>query len=838
MADGQLTVVANPHALKHDCVQAQFRAGMSLREIVGSDPDERLRIAINGLDVPRKLWPHLRPRAGTMVFVHAVLQGGGGGGKLLRSVALLAVAIMAPELAPYMTGEFGILAGASTALVTVGISLVGTLLINALLPPPMPKMPHFGGFQRLNSFTGTGNHAGPYQPIPLVLGETQFFPPHAALPYTETSGTDQYLRMLLDLGSGDIAVSNILIGSTPIANYTDVEYEISTTPSLFSDSIFEANVAATLSDRGVAINTTTTATDEIGVDIDFGAGLFGVDSNGNTVSPVCVLYVEYSPAGANTWSSACNGTNLTITTTACVAAAANSVPNIGPTGDVQGKQFNVTGGARSNLRIGLRWKVANGQYDVRVTRWGVLWNNATATGQVGTTTTWSILRSIRYTNPSTTGTLKLALRIKATDQLNQTISNLSVFAQQLIPVYNSSTSTWSAPQVSTNPGWIYYWLLTACPAFKRQVASSRVDLTGIASFAAMCDANGLSCKGIVDATTTAFDLMKQVLAAGLGSFGMRDGLYSVIHDAQQSTPVQMFTPANSWGFKGNRTFTQLPDALRVRFVNPEANWQDDEVVVYAPGQTSATAAKFETLQTKFIADGNAAWRIGQYHLAVGINRPNTYEFSADVENIVCTRGDLITAVHDVTEWGVGWGRIQSVAVDTGTGITTITLDNEITLASGSSYSIRIRNLAGSQSVYALTNLAGTTNVLTVQSISVYGEAGDLCVVGLTGSETARLIVTKITPGSDLSAKITCVDEAPSVYTAWTGTPPAFVSQITGQLWETPPPAPNITAVFSDQIQSLPGDGGITSPLMNAGFTLPSGRIGMGTPDLRFTGLAR
>ena len=836
MADGQLTVIARPHALRHDAVQASFRAGLSLREIVGPDPEGLLRITIAGEDVPRCFWPHLRPKAGVLVYVQVGMQGGGSGGKLLRVVALMAVAVFAPELAGYMTGEFGLLAGASTALVTGALTMVGGLIVNALLPPPMPKMPHFGSFQRLNSFTGTGNHAGPYEPIPMVLGESQFFPPHAALPYVETSGNDQYLRMMLDLGYGDVAVSNILIGSTPIANYTDVETEISATPSLFSDSIFEASLGVTLSDRGVSINTTNTATDEIGVDLSFDAGLFGVDSNGHTVAPICVLYVEYSPAGLNQWVSACNATGLTISTTACAAANANSVPNIGPTGDVQGKQFNVTGGARSNLRIGLRWKVTNGQYDVRFTRWGVLWNNATADGQVGTTTTWSMLRSIRYTNPSTTGTLKLALRIKATDQLNQTISNLSVFGQQLLPVYNSSTSTWSAPQVTANPAWIYYWLLTSCPAFKRTVPASRVDLTRISEWATFCDTYALTCKGVLDATTTAFDVLKQVLAAGLGSFAMRDSLYSVVWDVQQTTPVQMFTPANSWGFKGMRTFTQLPDALRVRFVNPEANWQDDEVVVYAPGQSAATAAKFETLQTKYVADGNQAWRIGSYHLAVGINRPNTYTFDADIENIVCTRGDLIAVAHDVTEWGDGWGRVNGITANGTTA--TITLDNAITLATGQSYSLRARDDTGTQIIGAITTGAGETNVLAVNGNFTTVQPGDLVVVGVTNSETARLIVTKITPGADLSAQITCVDEGPAIYTAWTGTPPAFVSQITGQIWETPPPAPNITAVFSDQILSLPGDSGTTTPRIGAGISMPSGRIGMGTPGLRFTGLAR
>ena len=821
MADGMITVLAKPHALKQELVQASFRAGMTLQEVLGEDADGLLRVTVNSVDVPRKLWPHLRPRAGTTVYVHMGLQGGNAG-KLLRTAALIALVIFAPEIAASLTGSFGVLAGASIGLVTIGVTMIGGLLINALLPPPMPKMPHFGGsFQRLNSFTGTGNQVGPYQPIPMVLGESRFFPSHAALPYVEQSGNDQYLRMLLDLGYGNVAVSNIQIGSTPITSYTDVEYEISTAPTLFSDSIFEANVGATLSYGSNTVRTTSAATDEISVDIGFPGGLFGIDNNGNSVSPQVVMYVEYSPTGLNTWSSAASGTNLTISNAACIIG--------GGSGGVAGS-FVINGGARSSLSIGLRWKVTNGQYDVRVTLTSVNWYGSTSSAQVGATMSWGTLRSIRYTNPSTTGTLKLALRIKATDQLNQTIGNLSVYGQQLIPVY--ANGAWSAPEVCTNPAWIYYWMLTACPAFKRKVVASRVDLNGISAFAAQCTTRGLSCMGMVDSTGTAFDLMKQVLATGLGSFGMRDGLYSVIQDVQQTIPVQMFTPANSSGFKGTRSFVQLPDALRVRFVNPQATWQDDEVVIYAPGQTSASASKFETLPTKFVADATVAWVIGSYHLAAGTNRPNTYAFTADVENIVCTRGDLITMTHDVTEWGAGWGRVKSISV--ALGVATITLDNEITLAAGQSYTLRARDDTGGQTLGPVTTAAGTTNVLTVTGTFPLVQQGDLCVVGITNSETARLIVTKVVPGHDLSAKITCVDEGPAIYAAGTGAAPGFVSQITGQLWEAPPPPPNIVEVFSAQVQSQPGDSGSTVPRMQVPYSLLSGRIGIGgLNDLRY-----
>ena len=90
--------------------------------------------------------------------------------------------------------------------------MVAILAVNALIPPPSFKGGLGGSgdpFNQLASITGTSNQANPYGVIPCVVGKMRFYPPHAALPYTETLGDDQYLRMLLDLGYGDLDISDL-----------------------------------------------------------------------------------------------------------------------------------------------------------------------------------------------------------------------------------------------------------------------------------------------------------------------------------------------------------------------------------------------------------------------------------------------------------------------------------------------------------------------------------------------------------------------------------------------------------------------------------------------------
>ena len=110
-----------------------------------------------------------------------------------------------------------------------------------------------------SSFSETdanNNQASPNGVIPCVLGSMTYYPPHASLPYTEISGDDQYLRMLLDLGYGDMTVSSIQIGGSDISTFTDVEWEVDTNPTIFSQDIFELAVAANLAQSSTTIRTT------------------------------------------------------------------------------------------------------------------------------------------------------------------------------------------------------------------------------------------------------------------------------------------------------------------------------------------------------------------------------------------------------------------------------------------------------------------------------------------------------------------------------------------------------------------------------------------------------
>jgi hypothetical protein len=787
-----ISVVAKPHPLSTELVRCTFPAGLTLAEIVGPEA-QACRIEICGIEIPHEWWSRIRPKPGVAVLITRFPQGGAK--NILRLVAFAALAVVTLALPELLPATWSALAVAGTQ---VAVGIAGSLLINALIPPQLPATSRaLASIDRLRALTGSSNQANPYGVIPCVFGTMRMFPPLAAVPYSELSGDDQYLRLLFDLGYGNVTVANLKIGDSDISNFTDVQYEIGTAPTLYSNAIVESAVTTSLDTDGTVVTKTSAANaDELGVDFLFPNGLISIDNKGNSKQNTCDVTVEYRQTGTSgAWLNAKDATGMTISNWTCA---------------VNGANFRTTNSDRKALRVGIRWQVSpKAQYDVRMTRVSTVYGGTSAqNGQM----TWVILRTITHVQPSTTGTTKIAMRIKATDQLNGTVNQFNVVASQQIPVWNGSA--WVTGTTS-NPAFIYRWLLKDSPGNPRHVDASRISDANLIAWATDCTNKEFTFDTVVDKPTTVFALLKDICAAGRASFTVRDGLYTIVRDISQSTPVQHFTPRNTWSFQGTRAFTDVVHALRVQFINPAANYQQDEIVVYDDGYNSGNATKFESFEVRGSTNANGAWRLGRYHLAAARLRPNVYSFFADIENLVCTRGDMVKIAHDVIGQGLAWGRIKTVTLNGSNQATNITVDEQLTMDGVSSYSVRIRTQDGGSQVSTVVTQNGTGITALAftapLSASIVINPGDLFLFGFSGSDSLSLLVTKIEPGGDFTAKITAVDAAAAVLTADSGTPPSFTSSITGQPWNDAPPPPNLVIITSSQLANAPGDDGTTDP---------------------------
>lgn len=489
----------------------------------------------------------------------------------------------------------------------------------------------------------------------------------------------------------------------------------------------------------------------------------------------------------------------------------------------------VTAATEQVVRHTVRIKpAARGRYEVRFTR--ITADNTDA--QTRNDSYVTALRTIRHSPPTNVrGHCLVALRIKASDQLQGLIQTFNAIGQALLPVWDGLG--WSAPQATRNNAWAALEILRGS-ANARPIADARIDLPAWLELAQACDVPDQAGEpkfrfdAVFDSRSTVLQAVNDVLATCRATLGFRDGKYSVVRDAPQSVPVQMFTPRNSWGFKATKQFVNRPHALKCRFVNPDKDWGQDEAIVYDDGYDAATATLFETVDMLGVTRASQAWRDGRYHFAVSKLRPEVYELSADIEHLVCKRGDLVRVAHDVPRFGASQGRIKAVATDGGGAITAITVDEVATLAAGTAYAVRVRNAKNQQTVAALAPVSVTTETTVLAlAATIPAEAaavGDLAAWGETSRETVELLVKSIRRTGDLSARLELIDAAPAVHQADTGTIPEFDTQSTwpAQGRTLAPAQPIVTGILSDEDAMVEAPGGGWQPAIRISFAAASG----------------
>lgn len=105
-----------------------------------------LRVFVGDRLIQEGAWSDFRPRAGQSVVVTTVPEGGEGGNKAIRTVAIIGVAVVAALAGGYTAAAFEAAkwgAGASAgfgALAAGAVSVAGFLAVNAIVPPATPQI--------------------------------------------------------------------------------------------------------------------------------------------------------------------------------------------------------------------------------------------------------------------------------------------------------------------------------------------------------------------------------------------------------------------------------------------------------------------------------------------------------------------------------------------------------------------------------------------------------------------------------------------------------------------------------------------------------------------------
>ena len=502
----------------------------------------------------------------------------------------------------------------------------------------------------------------------------------------------------------------------------------------------------------------------------------------------------------------------------------------------QGNELTFFIASNNRVRRTITWAVDRDQYEVRVRRVTQMFESINVIQSI----VWTALRTIRNEYPINKECLAvIAVRIKATGQLNGVVDQLSCRARSIGLDYDSGSDTW-IQQVTSNPASLYRLALQGKANARRDdFPDSKIDISHLEYWHGLNVARGLEFNAVIEQRRTLYQILNAISSAGRGSFSLVDGLFSTVVDEVKTTPVQHITPRNSSGFSASRVFPNIPHALRVQFPNKEQGYQQDERIVLDdgyqfdgvdafgdPGGVLPVASKFETLTLYGVTSPDEVWKHGRYHLAVLRLRPESFSVTMDMESLACTRGDMVLFTHDIPLVGIGYGRIHEREVDGSGELFKLHIDDEFIFESGKSYQVRIRRSDGSSEVHALTTSPGSSSSIELTTPipvpqSGWPVASDLVQVGEVDSESLELVVDQIQPGDDLSAVLRLVSHSPGIHTADEGVIPPFNSGVTRPPGtQVSPDDPTISNVQSDYTVSTISPDGTVIPLMVVSVSNP------------------
>ncbi|MEN7429150.1 host specificity factor TipJ family phage tail protein [Chromobacterium sp. TRC.1.1.SA] len=757
MAVKRPTLVHSPHPLTAVGRQVIYEAhrrnetlGGYLRRLRIEVDRGPLAVCVNGRPLPN--WQCYRLRRGDFVEVRAVVAGGGGAGKVLRSVAMIAVMVAAA----YVAGPAGAAFFGSSGMATVAGSAImigGSMLVNALLPPPMPDIAGVGGRGDANisqnyALSGARNRARTYAPMPLVIGQRRFVPDAGGNPFTEFAGQDQYLYQVYHFGlQPDLQLTDYRIGNTPIGAYQGVELIAAggdgRLPGVFANVDTDTGREVKNSDGWVVRQL---ARDTVGIGMDLqGVAYYANDKGGmdwrNVDSEIQFRRVPDGP-----WQ---------------------------PYGGDQYGKYRLAGNSITPVRQTLRQDLPAAQYEIRVRK---------TSGDISSSRerndfALAGLRAYRQDSTNYVGQRRIGLKIRASSQLNGAVDELSAMAVASCQVWTGSGWATSA---TTNPAWWYLWF--ALGGFDAQgrrtygagLPISRIDIDAIKVWAAWCDAKKLSVGLVLDRAYSIADVLTMIARCGRARYTWQTGKLGVIWDAADLPVVAVFGPANirAGSFRIEYTTEQTADEVVVNFSNPAKGFELDQVRVAVPGVIAPTNPV--TLDFVGCCDVSMAGREANLIAASQLYHRRRVSWETDFEGLVATRGDVVLLSHDLASWAYS-GRL--LAGSRGQ----LQLDRAVPL--GASGWVGIRFPDGRYATYRVKTGSGDSDTLQLRDLIPASDAGGPLPVPDESADSVpydwmwfydngtqpgrRVKIVDVKPSGD-GVKFTAIDDNPSYYAAESG----------------------------------------------------------------------
>lgn len=563
------------------------------------------------------------------------------------------------------------------------VQVVGALATAALFRNKQDRLSDPNSSSALNEQSNTIRRRAP---MPLVLGRQRVAFDVAALSYTQNIGNDSWLNVIFGVHYGPCTVEQIKIGETLLADYpaSDVQIEYSLNPgpknfNLYPGNVFQENFNNKLDFVGIPGGTWETVTPLPGaraasLDITLPGGLSYSTDKGKIRNEEVAGQIQIAEVGTENWQAAPFPGNTT---------ARNKNGQLLPPGSFY-INMRTANAIRQTYTFNLdptkNWKVRVRAYDQ---------DNDSADDPGHTWDTYlTALRSHFDGKPIIDENLScIAIRIKASGDLSNTLPTISGIVTPIVPVYKNGN--WDTREPSSNQAALLRWCLTDLPAAKPMPASE-INASCEAVYS-LIQARDWGCALYITDDISQEDLMRLCgLAGRFATYWSGEDL-CFVGDWEKPIARQVFSAANIKGYKYRREFQDEIHAVLVEFKNLDQDSRTDEVWVYADGYNANNSTLFETYTLQFACSQNRAYREGRVYLARRELKTETHEWTAGFDSVTSTFGDRVRVSHYAALYGEDTGRVVNRILSADQQyVLGVRLDFAVQMEVGQSYSLDVR----------------------------------------------------------------------------------------------------------------------------------------------------
>lgn len=747
--------------------------------------------------------------------------GGGDSEKtIVRTIAIIALSIYAPQIGSYLATQGGFAAtGIAASFFSAGVLVAGGLVINKLIPVQnTATLTDFSRNSPSYSFGQVNNSTVEGNTIPLVLGKAKIIPPVISSHLTLIDD-NQYLNVLLAVNDGRFdAIHEVKINDQLIESYTDitstVRYGTNDQEIIgnFSDNITTVPQNRELNDTTTTVSYTTSGNSvnslEIGIFLPL--GLYNLEGNKEFESNAVEINARYRKVGTTTWNYF-NSFEKTVYRYKYTVYGddTDAINYTFYTDNFQG--YNFQGGQFQNREVvgttidndiviediykdpkRLVYVVENlesGQYELEVRRTTAYNDSFNILNDV----TLDYINEVVYDDFSYPNTGLLSINAMATGQLNGGFPTMSAIVENTyVRYFEDNVLTVDKGKRLDNPAWACYQLLK-----NNGFTDDNIDLFTFGEWATFCTVNFYTCNLVLDQKLELPDALNIVSPLGRGKLIQIGTKWSVVIDKVVSTPTQSFLFTNGNILENTFILDYLPytdrsNVIEVTYYDEDNDYEASTVQVQS-NNFNSTSDEYKTAITYYgCTNQEMAAKYAQFLINNNRYITESVTFNVAIDSLACNVGDVIKVGIKYLTNNLADGRILNVSGNI------LTLDDEITMVVGKTYSIDIRK-SNDDIIYTfdIINTQNTTNTVTLVNPTTTFDKFDVYTIGEQGEQSNLYRVLDINRNSEFERKINAIEYVPEVYNDTTTIPTPEVISILG-----------VNNLVIDEIQVKSEDGSV------------------------------